>query len=35
MLLTASINAVVPSSSSVGYVLLQLLPTVAIIALFI
>ena len=35
MLLNASINAVVPSSSSVGYVLLQLLPTVAIIALFI
>ena len=35
VLLNASINAVVPSSSSVGYVLLQLLPTVAIIALFI
>ena len=35
MLLNASINAVIPSSSSVGYVLLQLLPTVAIIALFI
>jgi len=35
VLLNASINAVVPSSSSVGYVLLQLLPTVVIIALFI
>ena len=35
VLLNASTNAVVPSSSSVGYILLQLLPTVAIIALFI